>query len=165
MAVISGNRIRQSRKRRAVLTAVLVAWLSTSLQPCLMAMEMSPDPAIESAVSTSHVGHAGHGGHSSHGEAEVGQTCAHCPPAVDAQSQVFCESTVQADCDSQTVAKHDTRVSKFDSKGADHSPIWLAPAVFQAANRTSKSSPALQPGKLIGPSGPDLKVLFCVYQI
>ena len=160
MAVILGNRIRQTRKRRAVLAAVLVAWLSTSLQPCLMAMEMSSDPAIESAELTSHTGHSGH---SSQGKAEMGHTCAHCPPAVDAQSQVSCESTVQADCDSQTVAKHDTRVSKFDSKDADQSPIWLGPAVFQAVDRNSV--PALQSGKLVGPSGPDLKVLFCVYQI
>jgi hypothetical protein len=87
----------------------------------------------------------------------------HCPPAVDVQSQGICESTLQADCDSETVAKHDTRVKKFDPNGADHSPIWLAATEFHAADRNSV--PALQPGKLIGPSGPDLKGLFCVYQI
>jgi hypothetical protein len=163
MAVISGNRIRQTRKRRTVLAAVLVAWLSAALQPCLMAMEMSADPAIESAELTSHASHANHGGHSSADGAEAAPTCVHCPPAADVQSQGICEGTAQADCDSQAVAKHDTRVPKFDSNDADHSPIWLAPAVFQAADRNSV--PALQPGKLIGPSGPDLKVLFCVYQI
>jgi hypothetical protein len=165
MAVITGNRIRQTRKHRAVLAAVLVAWLSSALQPCLMAMEMSPDPATDSVVSTSHASHVNHGGHSSADGAEAVPTCVHCPPAVDVQSQGVCESTLQADCDSQAVTKHDTRVPKFDPKDSDHSPIWLAPAVFQAADHTGNSVPALQPGKLIGPSGPDLKVFFCVYQI
>ncbi len=163
MAVISGNRIRQTRKCRTVLAAVLVAWLSSSLQPCLMAMEMSPDPATDSVVSTSHASHANHGGHSSQDEAEAIPTCVHCPPAVGVQSQGICESTLQADCDSETVAKHDTRVPKFDPNGADHSPIWPVPVVFQAVDRNIV--PARQSGKLVGPSGPDLKVLFCVYQI
>ena len=155
--------MRQTRNRRAVLAAVLVAWLSTSLQPCLMAMEMSPKPVIESAVSTSHASHANHAGYSSADGAEAVPTCVHCPPAVDVQCQGICESTVQADCDSQAVAKQDTRIPKFDPKDADHSPIWLVPAVFQTLDRNSV--PAPRSGNLVGSSGPDLRVLFCVYQI
>lgn len=163
MAVISDKRIRQTRKRRAVLGVVLAAWLSGSLQPCLMAMEMPPEPATSSAMSADHGSHGGHGNHSPESAAETIQDCVHCPPAAEVLSQEICESSIQADCDAQPAAKHDSRNPKLDTKDVDHSLDCLPASVYQAADLVYEKFLPMPQDKSIGPVGPSLSILFCRY--
>lgn len=155
MAVTSNKRLQLTSTRRAVLGAVLIAWVSALFQPCLMAMEMSPEPAAHSAVSAGHASHGGHGNHSSDGNAEPIHNCAHCPPSADVRNQ--------ADCDSPSAAKHDSRYPKLDTRDVDHSPDWLPPSVVQALDLKYRKFLTLPQDKSIGPIGPALSILFCRY--
>ena len=70
----------------------VLAWLNIATQPCLMAMEMTPEvtPAHEPAA------HSGHAGHMSD---ETGSAdCGHCPPAMN-DHEVLCETGLAAGCE------------------------------------------------------------------
>jgi len=122
MTLFSHNQMQSGRWGRAVLSVVLVAWLTTALQPCLMAMEISP-PATAMSVSM-----GDHDGHASHEDASTSHHCPHCP-AADSLSQDACRTALQADCE-QSPDYYDVRTSSVKAKESPgDAPIGLAPPI------------------------------------
>ena len=121
MTLFTGNWIRHSNWGRTVLNAVLIAWLTTAFQPCLMAMEMSPEPVAAMSM-------ADHSDPGSQGDTSTTDKCAHCP-TVGAQSKAACESVIQADCD-QSPDYYDARTSNVKAKDAPSDvPVGIAPTI------------------------------------
>ena len=100
---------------RFVLGAFVFAWLNVAAQPCLMAMEMSAEPA-----AMSH--HDGHGLHqpeaeSMHGQ-DAGHNCGHCSTSGAGAHQSSCAGMQAADCTDLPESNIDIRPVKLQLKDA-----------------------------------------------
>jgi len=87
--------------------------MNATLQPCLMAMEMSPNEPASVSASAERDGHQGHQGHSADREDRSEHACPHCPPSTshDADS---CAVTAIGECDILPEAKPGERILKVE---------------------------------------------------
>jgi hypothetical protein len=76
------NRVKVNALGRVILSVFIIAWLNLALQPCLMAMAVTPQP-------TTAMAHAAHGGQAG------GQDCDHCPPTMHHAAVACIGSTAQ----------------------------------------------------------------------
>lgn len=160
MTLFAGNRNGHNRWGRTVLAAVLMAWLTTALQPCLMAMEVAPEPPDAKFAPM-----AGHEGHSAHEDTTTIDHCPHCP-AADAQSNDVCGTVLQADCD-QSPAYYDARTTsvKVNDTLSDM-PVGLGPpSVVLALHGNWSKLPGLAVGLSLPGNSPSLRILYGIYLI
>ncbi len=80
---------------RFILSVFVVAWLNLAVQPCLMAMELAPEPE----PATAHSAHANHS--DSH-------DCGHCSGAVNHDYQA-CASSAASTCGTTPDYNYDAR--------------------------------------------------------
>jgi len=81
---------------RFILSVFVVAWLNLAVQPCLMAMELAPEPATA---------HSAQSAHSSHSDRH---DCGHCPGAVNHDYQA-CASSAASTCGTTPDYNYDAR--------------------------------------------------------
>ena len=104
---LSTIRGRMKARGRLVLSVFVIAWMSATLQPCLMAMEMSPnEPATISAT-------AEHNGHKNHAATNEDHACPHCPPSASHDGD-SCTVTATSDCGNLPDAKPGERIPKVE---------------------------------------------------
>ena len=166
MALLSKIRAGQNSWGRRVLGVFVVAWMSATLQPCLMAMEMA-DP-VDVTVA----------GEQAHSEQANKHACPHCPPAfagavstdgthdANNSSSTPCE-TYASNCASVEYFHHDGRVSKtkFNDSPSDV-PLGIVQsvAVFPLAG-SLPAFPDITYNSYLPGDQPLLNVLYCVYLI
>jgi hypothetical protein len=130
---MNGQTAGQTRimaRGRLFLGAFVIAWLNLTVQPCLMAMEVTPEPAAE-AVHATHLDHVNH---------SAGHDCDHCPPASIDRAKI-CNSVEAFDCSS--VSDFNTDARKGSPKPKDL-PVCAAvadPVAPQNFIAPSKSPP------------------------
>lgn len=146
------KRAQDTSRGRFLLAVFAVAWLNLTVQPCLMAMESVPEPAVASGQAA-HADHAIHSGH---------HDCDHCPPALSVQAKP-CASAAASDCSSVPDYNYDNRNGPSKLKDI---PTFVAIAelaiAFEFTIPTS-SSPPLDCAVLNYPSEPPLNIRFCVF--
>ena len=149
------------RKRRhtwghVILSAFVLSWLSVSFQPCLMAMELAPEMAMESV-------HDGHAGHADHAQDSSVEDCVHCDSAMN-HDDGACDGALMSQCESSPEFNFDARYSKLIQKSVDASTIAsnfeLLTTVFPA--RPQYQCPVAVP---LPSQGPALNLQFCVFLI
>jgi len=130
----------------------VVAWLNLAVQPCVMAMESTPEPVVASAQSM----HADHASHA------PDHDCDHCPPALTDRANA-CASAVTSDCGSIVDYNYDGRNGQAELK---NTPFYLAvadiaiPADFIDSN---SSPPPPEYAAFNYPGEPPLNLRFCVF--
>jgi hypothetical protein len=143
-----------SRKHRqtwgqVVLSAFVLSWLSVSLQPCLMAMEMAPDQAM--TIETGHSDHAAHPTSPDRMDAD----CEHCPPAVCAVA-VSCDAAMSSACEPDVQYSPESRRTNLVLKDLPADPpVSIAPTIGIATStdhnivlpcvHASSHAPGVQP--------------------
>ena len=127
----------------------MVAWLNLAVQPCLMAMEQSPEPATAMA----HTAHAGHS--DSH-------HCDHCPPAMDQDFQA-CASSAVAACGVTPEFNSDARNKLPKLKDISTYAVITEPLPQVAFDLPKDLAEPPDQADLQFPSGPPLNVRYCVY--
>ena len=95
MKQIAINHRKINALGRFVLSVFVVAWLNLAVQPCLMAMELAPEPEAVTA----------HSAHASHSDSH---DCGHCPPAIDHEDQT-CATCAASVCESTPDSNYDAR--------------------------------------------------------
>lgn len=137
---------------RFLLGVFVVAWLNLAVQPCLMAMELAPEPAVASGQ----LAHADHASHSSD------HNCDHCPPASSDHANA-CASAAAADCGSIPDYNYDSRngLSKLKDIPAYVAITELAIA-FEFTIPTSSPPPA-ECAAPHYPIEPPLNIRLCVF--
>jgi hypothetical protein len=145
---------------RFVLGAFVFAWLNVAAQPCLMAMEMSAEPA-----AMSH--HDGHDSHHSeamaaHGQ-DAGHDCGHCSTGGTGAHQGSCAGMQASDCTELPESNIEIRPLKLQLKDA---PGMFA--LSQAPPPTTFirfTSPVLRPScaRLKFTDSPPLNLRYCVF--
>lgn len=152
MKSLTLKRTAVAGRGRLLLGVLAVAWLNLAVQPCLMAMQLSPEPIVGSP----HAAHVDHASHSPiHG-------CDHCPPA-SSDNPKPCASGTASGCESIPAYNHDGRNGQ--SKIEDI-PTFVAiadlamPVIFVYPPLPSAFSDC---AALKYPNGPSLSIRFCVF--
>ena len=114
MTGLSTIRSKMRTRGRLVLSVIVIAWMNVTLQPCLMAMELSPNDFATISASSVHDGHQGHSANVADHE---DQACPHCPPSTSHDSN-SCAVTTLTDCDILPEAKPGERILKVDMSDA-----------------------------------------------
>jgi hypothetical protein len=106
-------------KGRLLFSVLVIAWMSATLQPCLMAMEMSPNEFATISEA------AEHGDHQSHTASSEDHACPHCPPSTSHDGN-SCVAPASSECDILPEAKPGERILKvelsdvFDNAHSSH---------------------------------------------
>ena len=149
---MSSKRSQATGRGRFLLSVFVVAWLNLAVQPCVMAMELAPEPAAVTEQSA----HAGHSNHSSDHD------CDHCPPASGGHA-ITCASAAASDCSSISDLNYDKRNG---TPKLNDIPTYVAIAELATPFEITipTSSPPL-PGcaPLDYPSEPPPSIRFCVF--
>ena len=139
--------VRQSAWGRLLLSVFVVAWMSATLQPCLMAMDAPPDTMSADAM---------------HHAAE--QPCEHCAASVPHPDNTCTEITM-GDCGSLPQYDHGQRHSELDLNDT-FSPVVVS--AFAADLKTIARQPTPLVAGHVRPQisiGPSLNLQFCVFLI
>jgi len=156
MKRLASQQIRHKRTGRTVLAAVLVAWLTTALQPCLMAMEMPVEMATtEMAAAMDDVHQSSH-----HAESSGGHFCAHCPPATIVD-QASCQDVAPMDCDESVSYQTDSRNAKPVPKVSSDSLPCVLPIADLTAGKHGAGVRLFDPDAAPLSAGPSLSILYC----
>ena len=159
MIGISAIRRKMKTKGRLVLSVFVIAWMNVTLQPCLMAMELSPS---ESASISSSSEHDGHQGHSATMASDEDHACPHCPPTTSHDGN-SCAVTTLSDCDILPEAKPGERILKVDLSDAfgDVHANYHYYGLNRAPPEMLVVSPnSLKPTFIVGPS---INIRNCVF--
>ena len=135
-----------------LLGVFVLAWLNLAAQPCLMAMEATPDAIVDSV-------HAVHADHATHAP---DHDCDHCPPALSDHAK-SCASAAASDCSSIPEYNYDGRNGQSKIKDL---PTFVAIAVLAMPGEflvPTKSPPLLDCATLVHPNEPPLRIRFCVF--
>ncbi len=161
-------RAGQNSWGRRVLGVFVVAWMSATLQPCLMAMEMAAPVDVTVA------------GEQAHSEQANKRACPHCPPAhagaVSAQSthganylnssSTPCETNA-SNCAVVDYFNYDSRASKAKVKESPSDvPLGIVQSIAVIPFEGSLSVfPDIAYNSYLPGDQPLLNVLYCVYLI
>jgi hypothetical protein len=104
---LSTIRSKMSTRGRLVLSVFVIAWMNATLQPCLMAMEMSPNESTTISAT------AEHGGHQNHAAINEDHACPHCPPSASHDGD-SCVVKASSECDILPEAKPGERILKIE---------------------------------------------------
>jgi len=130
----------------------MLAWLNLAVQPCLMAMEITPEPVVDSV----HVAHTNHASHS------PDHDCDHCPPASNDNAK-SCMSAAGSDCGSIPDYNYDGRNGLSKLKDL---PTFVAVAELAIAFEfviPVSPSPPLDCAAVDHLNEPSLNIRFCVF--
>jgi hypothetical protein len=144
---------------RLVLSVFVIAWMNVTLQPCLMAMELSPSDSASVSTSSEHDSHQGHSATVADHE---DQACPHCPPSASHDSN-SCAVTAQTGCDTLPAAKPGERILKVDLNDAfgDVLADYQYYGLYRAPPAMVVVSPdRLKPTFVVGPS---INIRNCVF--
>ena len=145
---------------RFVLGAFVFAWLNVAAQPCLMAMEMSVEPAIAPA----HMDHGSqHVDHGSDHTVDMSEGCGHCPPTGTAAHQGDCMTMQATDCTELPQSNVEARPLKVQLKDI--------PGLFAMPNAPPRiayqaMAPLRMPqqcARLKFTDSPPLNIRYCVF--
>lgn len=159
MTGISNIRTKMRTRGRLILSVFLIAWMNVTLQPCLMAMEISPSEAASVSETTELDSHQGH---SSDKAAHKERACPHCPPSSSHASNT-CAITVVADCSILPDAKPGERILKIDL--SDEFSDVHSTYHYRASDPSPPVSLAASPERL-KPTfvvGPAIRIRDCVF--
>lgn len=146
---LTSKRAQDTARGRLLLGAFVVAWLNLAVQPCLMAMESAPEPAVAS-------GHSTHAGHS------VEHDCDHCPPALSDHATA-CASSAAADCSSIPDYNNDGRNGASKLKDIPTFVAIADSAIPIEITTQTISPPSSNCGVLHYPSEVPINIRFCVF--
>jgi hypothetical protein len=138
----------------------VIAWLNAVLQPCLMAMELSPHEQSPAALGQDHSNHANH---SASMEDHDREACPHCPAATSHDNGT-CSVAVMLDCDRLPDAKKADRSLKVDLSDAFNEVYFVS--YHSDLKYASANCPTIRPGSL-KPTflvGPPLRIRNCVFR-
>ena len=158
MIGISAIRSKMKTRGRLVLSVFVIAWMNVTLQPCLMAMELSPSDSASISASSEHDGHQGHSANVADHE---DQACPHCPSSTSHDSNT-CAATL-TDCDILPEAKPGERILKVDLDDAfgDVHANYQYYGLNRAPPEMLVVSPnSLKPTFIVGPS---INIRNCVF--
>ena len=134
---------------RFILSVFVVTWLNLAAQPCLMAMELAPEPEPATAQSA----------HSSHSD---GHDCGHCPGAVNHDYHA-CASSAASTCGATPDYNYDARNQLLKLKDIS-TYVAIADPVprleFDLRNEPVQSSHCAD---LSWPGEPPLNLRYCVF--
>ena len=159
MIGFSAFRSKMRTRGRLVLSVFVIAWMNAALQPCLMAMELSPN---ESASISAIAEHNGHQDHSANNVDHKHQACPHCPPSTSHDSN-SCAVTALNDCDILPEAKPGERIQNVDLSDAfgDAHSNYHYYGLDRAPPALAVVSPdRLKPTFVVGPS---ISIRNCVF--
>lgn len=152
---LSKIRANRSTWGRKVLGVFVVAWMSAALQPCLMAMEMSPGEEVATSA------HANHDSSHSESSYSVVPTCQHCPPSISGGDR-HCETLEMSGCELLPDIKQGDRLSKLEAGDAHF--VAIVSNAFRFDSRPLFVTPFS--GDSVGPnysSGPPINLKNCVF--
>lgn len=145
-------RTRVIGRGRWFLGLLAVAWLNLAIQPCLMAMEATPDSVMDSV----------HAAHSDHVVESPDHDCHHCPPALNDHARA-CASTGSVNCSSVPELNNDGRNGPAKLKDLP-TYVTIADTAMPFEFDVSPESP---PGRdytaLKYSSEPSLNIRYCVF--
>lgn len=152
-------RSKMKTRGRLVLSVFVIAWMNVTLQPCLMAMELSPSDSASISASSKQEGHQGH---SATMASDQDPACPHCPPPTSHDSN-SCAVATLADCDILPEAKPGERILKVDLSDAfgdihtnyRYSRLDRSPPILAVVSPDS-----LKPTFVVGPS---ISIRDCVF--
>jgi hypothetical protein len=119
MIGLSTIRSKMRTRGRLLLSVFVIAWMSAILQPCLMAMEVSPNEFATISEA------AEHGGHQNHTASSESHACPHCPPSTSHDGN-SCAIPASSECDILPDVKPGERILKvelsdtFDNAHSSH---------------------------------------------
>ncbi len=153
---LSAFRTKLRSRGRFVLGVFVVAWLNASLQPCLMAMEVSPSGSAPISVQQDPANHADHATH------RAGPPCAICPPPMS-HGDGFCTVAGILNCDILPDIKQCERQLEIDlsngcgdsASGSQYFDRHRAPPKTASVHTDS-----VKPTFLVGPP---LRIRHCVF--
>ena len=146
------KRTQDTSRGQFLLGVFMLAWLNLAIQPCLMAMEAAPEPAVDSV----HLAHTDHASHS------PDHDCDHCPPALSDHAK-SCVSAAASDCSSIPDYNYDGRNGLSKIKDV---PTFVAIAEFAARVEftvPTSSPPLLDCAAPNYPNEPPRNIRFCVF--
>jgi hypothetical protein len=156
---LSNIRTKIRTRGRLILSVFLVAWMNAALQPCLMAMEFSPNEAT-SVSETAELD--SHQGHSSDKAIHKDRACPHCPASTSHVSNT-CAIAVVADCDILPEAKPGEKILKVDLSdefGDAHSTYHYRASDPSPPVSLAASPERLKPTFVVGPA---ISIRDCVF--
>lgn len=144
---------------RRVLGVFAIAWMTATMQPCLMAMELAPGDTASTSISTDHINQHEH---SANKADHTNHACPHCPPSTSHDDD-SCSVTVMAHCDKLPDAKQGERILKVDLSDAFgivyssylYFDLSCAPPICPSIHSDSISPTFL--------TGPSLNIQNCVF--
>ena len=149
MKQVTTNRHKINALGCFILSVFVVAWLNLAAQPCLMAMELAPEPEPATA----------HSAHASHSD---GHDCGHCPGAVNHDYQA-CASSSASTCGVTPDYNYDARNQLPKLKDISTYVAIAEPVPrleFDLRNEPVQSSPCAD---LSWPGEPPLNLRYCVF--
>lgn len=151
MTGLSAIRSKMKTRGSLVLSVFVIAWMNVTLQPCLMAMELSPSDSASISASSEHDGHQGH---SAKVADHQDQACPHCPPSTSHDSN-SCAVTTLIGCDILPEAKPGERILKVevsDTFGDVHANYHFYGLNHSPPAMVVVSPDCLKPTFVVGPS-------------
>jgi hypothetical protein len=150
---------KMKSRGRLVLSVFVIAWINTTLQPCLMAMEVSPNKPASISASAEHDVHQNHASGTADHQS---QACPHCPPNTSHVTNT-CAITLTSGCDELPQTKPGERIQKVDLSdafGDAHSSYHYYCLDRSAPVLLVVSPDSLKPTFVVGPS---ISIRNCVF--
>ncbi len=138
---------------RFILSVFVVAWLNLAVQPCLMAMELAPEPA------TAHSAHSAQSAHSSHADSH---DCGHCPGAVNHDYQA-CASSAASTCGVTPDYNYDARNQLPKLKDISTYVAIADPVPRLEFDLRNEPVQSFRCAELSWPGEPPLNLRYCVF--
>ncbi len=136
-----------------ILSVFVVAWLNLAVQPCLMAMELAPEPA------TAHSAHSAQSAHSSHADSH---DCGHCPGAVNHDYQA-CASSTASTCGVTPDYNYDARNQLPKLKDISTYVVIAEPLLRVESDLRKDPVQPSHCADLSWPGEPPLNLRYCVF--
>ncbi len=149
MKQIAINHRKINALGRFVLSVFVVAWLNLAVQPCLMAMELAPEPEAATA----------HSAHASHSDSH---DCDHCPPAIDHKHQT-CASCAASVCESTPDSNYDARNQLPKLKDISTYVAIADPVPRLESGLRNEPVQSFRCAELSWPGEPPLNLRYCVF--
>ena len=134
---------------RFILSVFVVAWLNLAAQPCLMAMELAPEPEPATA----------HSAHASHAD---GHDCGHCPGAVNHDYQA-CASSAASTCGVTPDYNYDARNQLLKLKDISTYVAIADPVPRLEFDLRNEPVQSFRCAELSWPGEPPLNLRYCVF--
>ena len=150
MKNLARKRTVSANRGRFLLGVFLLAWLNLTVQPCLMAMEVSPESIVDSA----------HAAHMNHASRSPGHDCDHCPTALSDHAK-SCTSATSSGCSS--IPDFDGRTGLSKIKNIPTFVAIVDLAIPGDLDFTASTPPPLDCAVSKYRHEPTLNLLFCVF--